>query len=150
MFGHAYEFELPPFPFYALVSVQYYSLASQQRGSRGQHGLCGAEGAFDKDKNLAFTFSKKVARKGLPSTEFAMGYHEEVGVGGSKDVYAVRMWYQLVSRARTTRRDADHNPDARLHHGNTHAVERLAALSQRSSRSLSRQEHDTITEPKLA
>ena len=112
--------------------------------------LVWAEGAFDKDENLTFTFSKKVSRKGLPSTEFAMGYHGEVGVGGSKDVYAVRMWCQLVSQARTTRQDADHNPDARLHHGNTHAVERLAALSQPSPQSVSRQERDTITESKLA
>jgi hypothetical protein len=43
-----------------------------------------------------------------------MGYYKEVGVGGSKDVDVARMWYQLVSRARTTRRDTNHNPDARL------------------------------------
>lgn len=34
-------------------------------------------------------------------------------------------------------------------HGNTDAVERLAALSQPSPQSLSRQEHDNITESKL-
>ena len=28
--GHVYEFATPPFPFDALLSVQYYSLASQQ------------------------------------------------------------------------------------------------------------------------
>ena len=61
--------------------------------------LCGAEGALDKDENLAFTFAEKATRKKLPSTEFAMGYHEEVGVGVSKDIDAARMWYQLVSRA---------------------------------------------------
>ena len=38
---------------------------------------CGAEGAFDKDENLAFTFAEKAARKGLPSAEFAMGYYKE-------------------------------------------------------------------------
>ena len=32
-----------------------------------------AEGAFDKDENLTFTFAEKVPRKGLPSTKFAMG-----------------------------------------------------------------------------
>jgi hypothetical protein len=50
----------------------------------------------------------------LLSAEFAMGYYKEVGVGGSKDIEAAQMWYQLVSRARTTRQDADHNFDARL------------------------------------
>ena len=67
--------------------------------------LYGAEEAFDKDENLAFTFAKP---------EFVMGYHKEVGVGGSKYIDTARVRYQLVSRARTTRRDADHNPDARL------------------------------------
>jgi TPR repeat protein len=102
--GHAYEFALPPFPFDALLSVQYYSLASQQGEVEADMALskwflCGAEGAFDKDENLAFTFAEKAARKGLPSAEFAMGYYKEVGVGGNKDIEAAQMWYQLVSRA---------------------------------------------------
>ena len=112
--GHAYEFVLAPFPFDALLSVQYYSLASQQGEvevdlALSKWFLCGAEGAFDTDENLAFTFAEKAARKGLPSAEFAMGYYKEVGVGGSKDIEAAQMWYQLVSRAQAiaiaTRRD---------------------------------------------
>lgn len=101
--GHAYEFAIAPFPFDALLSVQYYSLASQQGEMEADMALskwflCGAEGAFDKDENLAFTFAEKAAKKGLPSAEFAMGYYREVGVGGPKDIEAARMWYQLVSR----------------------------------------------------
>jgi hypothetical protein len=116
--GHAYEFALAPFPFDALLSVQYYSLASQQGEVEADMALskwflCGAEGAFDKDETLAFTFAEKAARKGLPSAEFAMGYYKEVGVGGSKDFETARMWYQLVSRARVYARMADH-VDARL------------------------------------
>ncbi|KIK76997.1 hypothetical protein PAXRUDRAFT_168151 [Paxillus rubicundulus Ve08.2h10] len=135
--GHAYEFALPPFPFDALLSVQYYSLASQQSEVEADMALskwflCGAEGAFDKDESLAFTFAEKAARKGLPSAEFAMGYYKEVGVGGSKDIDAARMWYKMASD-----------------HGNTDATERLAALSQPSPQALSRQEHDNITEAKL-
>ena len=112
--GHAYEFALAPFPFDALLSVQYYSLASQQGEVEADMALskwflCGAEEAFDRDENLAFTFAEKAARKGLPSAEFAMGYYKEVGVGGSKDIEAAQMWYQLVSRAHAigiaTRRD---------------------------------------------
>jgi len=94
--------------------------------------LCGAEGAFEKDESLAFTFAEKAARKGLPSAEFAMGYYKEVGVGGTKDIEAARMWYQLASD-----------------HGNTDATERLGVLSQPSPQALSRQEHDNITESKL-
>ena len=61
--------------------------------------LCGSQGAFDKDDNPAFTFAEKAARKGFGNAEFVMGYYKEVGVGGSKDIDAARMYYQLVSRA---------------------------------------------------
>ncbi|KAL4079382.1 HCP-like protein [Scleroderma citrinum] len=135
--GHAYEFAIPPFPFDPLLSVQYYSIASQQGEVEADMALskwflCGAEGAFEKDENLAYTFAEKAARKGLPSAEFAMGYYKEVGVGGAKDLDAAMRWYTLASD-----------------HGNTDAVERLAALQQPSPQVLSRQEHDYITEDKL-
>jgi TPR repeat protein len=100
--GHAYEFAQPPFPFDALLSVQYYSLASQQGEIEADMALskwflCGSEGAFEKDESLAYTFAEKAARKGLPSAEFAMGYYMEVGVGGPKDIEAARKWYTRVS-----------------------------------------------------
>lgn len=99
--GHAYEFAAPPFPFDALLSVQYYSLASQQGEIEADMALskwflCGAEGSFEKDEALAYTFAEKAARKGLPSAEFAMGYYAEVGVGGPKDIEAARKWYTRV------------------------------------------------------
>ncbi|KAF8268916.1 hypothetical protein EI94DRAFT_1771417 [Lactarius quietus] len=135
--GHAYEFAQPPFPFDALLSVQYYSLASQQGEIEADMALskwflCGSEGAFDKDESLAFTFAEKAARKGLPSAEFAMGYYVEVGVGGPKDIEAARKWYERASQ-----------------HGNADATERLAALSQPAPVSLSRQEHENLTETTL-
>ncbi|KIK36716.1 hypothetical protein CY34DRAFT_811059 [Suillus luteus UH-Slu-Lm8-n1] len=135
--GHAYEFASPPFPFDALLSVQYYSLASQQGEVEADMALskwflCGAEGAFDKDESLAFTFAEKAARRGLPSAEFAMGYYKEVGVGGEKDIQESMKWYSLAAE-----------------HGNTDAVERIAALNQIIPQALSRQEHDTITENQL-
>lgn len=99
--GHSYEYATPPFPFDALLSVQYYSLASQQGEVEADMALskwflCGAEGAFEKDEALAFTFAEKAAKKGLPSAEFAMGYYAEVGVGGPKDLAAARDWYTRV------------------------------------------------------
>lgn len=107
--GHAYEFAQPPFPFDPLLSVQYYSLASQQGevdadmalskwflcGSGGEGGVAG-EGGFEKDEALAWTFADKAARRGLPSAEFAMGYYAEVGVGGPKDLAAAMRWYTKV------------------------------------------------------
>ncbi|KAI0665457.1 hypothetical protein C8Q78DRAFT_1064822 [Trametes maxima] len=135
--GHAYEFATPPFPFDALLSVQYYSLASQQGEIEADMALskwflCGAEGAFDKDEGLAWTFAEKAARKGLPSAEFALGYYSEVGVGGPKDIDAARKWYNRASQ-----------------HGNNDATERLQALSQPTPQALSREEHENLTDAKL-
>jgi len=141
--GHAYEYAQPPFPFDPLLSVQYYSLASQQGEPEADMALskwflCGfadtdAPGAgFDKDEALAFTFAEKAAKKGLPAAEFAMGYYAEVGVGQSKNIEKAISWYTRASQ-----------------HGNTDAAERLVALSQPSPRALSRQEHDSITDDKL-
>ncbi|KAJ7487861.1 hypothetical protein FB451DRAFT_728615 [Mycena latifolia] len=95
--GHAFEFAVPAaaFPFEPLLSVQWYSLASQAGEAEADMALskwflCGAEGAFDKDESLARTFAAKAAAKGLASGEFAMGYYSEVGIGGAKDVQEVR------------------------------------------------------------
>ncbi|KZS98298.1 HCP-like protein [Sistotremastrum niveocremeum HHB9708] len=135
--GHAYEYADPPFPFDPLLSVQYYSLASQQGEVEADMALskwflCGAEGSFDKDERLAYTFAEKAARKGLPSAEFAMGYYLEVGVGGIKDVDAAVKWYTRAAQ-----------------HGNEDAPERLRALSHPSPNLLSREEHEAITNNKL-
>ncbi|OBZ65105.1 Chitin synthase regulatory factor 4, partial [Grifola frondosa] len=135
--GHAYEFATPPFPFDALLSVQYYSLASQQGEIEADMALskwflCGAEGAFEKDEALAWTFAEKAALKGLPSAEFALGYYSEVGVGGPKDIDAARKWYTKAAN-----------------HGNTDASERLQALSQPSPQALSREQHENLADVTL-
>ncbi|KAF8637230.1 hypothetical protein AX17_002961 [Amanita inopinata Kibby_2008] len=141
--GHAFEFAEPPFSFDALLSVQYYSLASQQGEVEADMALskwflCGSgddpssPGHFDKDEALAWTFADKAARRGLPSAEFAMGYYAEVGVGGPKDLQTAIRWYTKAKE-----------------HGNADAAERLTALDQSVPQALSRQEHDVITEDKL-
>ncbi|TCD60032.1 hypothetical protein EIP91_010853, partial [Steccherinum ochraceum] len=135
--GHSYEYATPPFPFDALLSVQYYSLASQQGEVEADMALskwflCGADGSFEKDEHLAWTFAEKAARKGLPSAEFAMGYYAEVGVGGPKDIDAARKWYSRAAE-----------------HGNSDAKERLQALSQPTPQSLSRDEHKALTDTTL-
>lgn len=105
--GHAYEFALPPFPFDALLSVSYYSLASEAGEAEADMALskwflCGAKAPnesdwlFEKDEVLAWTFADKAASKGLPSAEFAVGYYKEVGVGGLKDLAEAKLWYQKV------------------------------------------------------
>lgn len=100
--GHCFEYAVPPFPFDALLSVQWYSLSSQQGEVEADMALskwflCGAEGVFEKDENLAWMFADKAARRGLPSAEFAMGYYAEVGVGCERDLEGARRWYEMVS-----------------------------------------------------
>ncbi|KZP30970.1 HCP-like protein [Athelia psychrophila] len=136
--GHCYDFaQPPPFPFDPLLSVQYYFLASQQGEDEADMALskwflCGSEGAFPKDEDLAYTFAEKAAVRGLGSAEFAMGYYAEVGVGPVKDVEAARAWYTKAAE-----------------HGNTDANDRLVALGAPGNAPLSRQQHDDITETKL-
>jgi len=135
--GHAYEFASPPFPFDPLLSVQYYSLASQQGEDEADMALskwflCGAEGAFDKDENLAYTFAEKAAKKGLATAQFALGYYAEVGVGTPNNPEAARKWYQKAAAQ-----------------GNDDAQERLNALSQSNPQMLSREEHENLTDAKL-
>ncbi|KAJ4485448.1 HCP-like protein [Lentinula aciculospora] len=150
--GHSYEFATPPFEFDALLSVEWYSRASQQGETEADMALskwflCGSRvggppgmnpstdpslGGFDKDEQLARIFAEKAARKGLPSAEFAMGYYCEVGIGGVKNLEEALGWYRKASS-----------------HGNSDAIERLAALEQEKPQMLSRLEHDSITESKL-
>ncbi|EJD05647.1 uncharacterized protein FOMMEDRAFT_103780 [Fomitiporia mediterranea MF3/22] len=148
--GHAYEFAEAPFPFDPLLSVQYYSLASQSGEPEADLALsrwflCGSDGGgggpgavneaegFKRDENLAFVFGEKAAKKGLPAAEFAMGYYWEVGVGvPAPDVKTAIGWYELAAN-----------------HGNPDAVQRLEALKKESGQALTRQEHEAITEHKL-
>ncbi|KAJ7151208.1 hypothetical protein C8R46DRAFT_1304969 [Mycena filopes] len=137
--GHAFEFAVPAsaFPFDPLLSVQWYSLASQAGEAEADMALskwflCGAEGAFDKDESLARTFAAKAAAKGLASGEFAMGYYAEVGIGGGKELGEARGWYEKAAA-----------------HGNADAGERLKALALAVPQALSRTEHDALTGDKL-
>ena len=65
-----------------LMSVQWYSLASQGGEVEADMALskwflCGADGHFAKNEELARTFAEKAARKAHPNGCFAMGYYYE-------------------------------------------------------------------------
>lgn len=105
--GWSYEYAQLDCPFDPLLSVQYYSLASQGGEIEADMALskwflCGAEGCFEKNEGLAFTFAEKAARKGLASAEFALAYYHEVGVGTEKNIEVARKWYRKVSPNRGT------------------------------------------------
>ena len=98
--GYYYEFARPPYAYDPLLSVQYYTLASDAEPEAcmalSKWFLCGAEGFFEKDELLARTFADRAARAGLPSAEFAMGYYWEIGIGTQKDIRRAKKWYEKV------------------------------------------------------
>ncbi|PWN47968.1 HCP-like protein [Violaceomyces palustris] len=135
--GWSYEYAQLDCPFDPLLSVQYYSLASQGGEIEADMALskwflCGAEGCFEKNEGLAFTFADKAARKGLASAEFALGYYYEVGVGTERNIETARKWYKKAAA-----------------HDNADAKERLNALEGPSPNSLSRTEHEAHVDVKL-
>lgn len=80
--GHLYEHASWGLAYDPLMSVQWYSLASQGGEVEADMALskwflCGAEGHFGKNEDLARTFAEKSARKGHPNGCFAMGYYYE-------------------------------------------------------------------------
>lgn len=136
--GWCFEHAQLSFPFDPLMSVQYYSAASQGGEPDADMALskwflCGAEGCFDKNEQLAWTFAERAARHGVPTAEFAMGYYLEVGIGTAVDVEAAVQWYTKAAEQ-----------------GNTDASERLAALQASQQQALlSRAEHQQHLDKRL-
>ncbi|KAL5527015.1 hypothetical protein ACEPAF_8744 [Sanghuangporus sanghuang] len=135
--GRAYEFAEPPFPFDPVLSKEYYTLASAGGDAQADLALskwylCGAEGYFGKDEELARDYAARAAGRGLPAAMFAMGYYCEVGIGGLvSDIEHARKWYEEAAA-----------------HGDSEADARLKALSDTVT-PLSREQHDTLAETRL-
>ncbi|KAL5526204.1 hypothetical protein ACEPAG_7543 [Sanghuangporus baumii] len=135
--GRAYEFAEPPFPFDPVLSKEYYTLASAGGDAQADLALskwylCGAEGYFGKDEELARVYAARAAERGLPAAMFAMGYYCEVGIGSlPSDIERARKWYEEVAA----------NEDSE-------AVARLKTLSD-TAMPLSREQHDTLAETRL-
>lgn len=135
--GWCYEHAQLSFPFDPLLSVQYYSVASQGGEPEADMALskwflCGAEGCFDKNEDLAFTFAERAAQHHLPTAEFAMGYYNEVGIGTPMNLAAARDWY--------TQAAAQGNQDAR---------DRLARLQASLHSAVSRAQHQQHLDERL-
>lgn len=112
--GQSYEHALPPFPYDPLMSVQYYSLASQQGNALADLALskwflvgsnpspndpnASQTEGFDKDESLALVFAEKAASKGEPGGEFAVGYYCEVGIGRPADLREAKGWYERAAK----------------------------------------------------
>ncbi|WAR53252.1 hypothetical protein PtB15_2B683 [Puccinia triticina] len=135
--GWCYEYSQITCPFDPLLSVEYYSLASQQGESEADMALskwflCGADGYFAANEPLAVTFAEKAARKGLGSAMFAIGYYLEVGIAGRQDGGLALEWYERAWEEG----------------GNEDARERLASLGA-GGHMLSREQHEDHVDEKL-
>ncbi|KAL7422119.1 hypothetical protein Q5752_002762 [Cryptotrichosporon argae] len=114
-----------------LMSVQWYSFASRGGDVEADMALskwflCGADGHFDKNEEVARTFAEKAAKKGHPNGCFAMGYYSELGIGGRKDLAGAKRWYAHAAEL-----------------GNNDAHARLTALSSAEPASMSMAEHES-------
>ncbi|PMD16670.1 HCP-like protein, partial [Hyaloscypha hepaticicola] len=126
--GQAYELCSLGCDFDPALSLHYNALAAHQGEAEAQMAiskwfLCGCDGVFEKNEELAFTYAKKAATSKLPTAEFAMGYFYEVGIHVQKDLRESEAWYQKA---------ADH--------GNNDAVGRIESI--RKNNTLSRMDHE--------
>lgn len=129
--GSAYELGELNCPFDPALSLHYNALAARQGEVEAEMAiskwfLCGHEGVFEKNEELAFTYAQRAAVDGLPTAQFAVGYFYEVGIYVNMDLKEAKEWY----------RKADEN-------GNKDAKKRIEAVSR--SKTISRKEHESIS-----
>jgi TPR repeat protein len=100
------------------LSIHYYALAARRGEADAEMGvckwfLCGYEGEFNRNDELAYEFARRAAQSDNPVAEFALGYFYEIGLWVLKDVEMAKSWYRIA-----------------VEHGNTDALERLATLAE--------------------
>ena len=133
--GSAFELCLLGCEFDPRLSLHYNRLAAGQGEPEAEMAiskwfLCGYEGVFAKNEELAFQYAKRAAQQEYPTAEFALGYFYELGLVTPMDLGKGREYYQKA---------ADH--------GNTDAPARLNALSLQ--RTLSRKDHEQVALSKI-
>lgn len=87
--------------------------------------LCGHEGVFEKNDELAFKFAQRAAQNGFPTAEFALGYFYEVGIFVPVDIKEARSWYSKAAAS-----------------GNKDATNRIDSISR--SKTLSKKDHEKV------
>ena len=133
--GAAYELCQLGCDFDPALSLHYNALASKQGDPEADMAiskwfLCGYEGVFEKNEELAFVYAQRAAQNGLATAEFALGYFFEVGIFVRVNLKESRTWYQKA---------ADH--------GNKDAVARIEGISR--SKTLSRKDHENVAVAKI-
>ncbi|KAI2675814.1 hypothetical protein CBS147355_5995 [Penicillium roqueforti] len=128
--GAAYELCQLGCDFNPALSLHYNALAARQGEPEAEMAiskwfLCGHEGIFEKNDELAFTYAQRAAQSGLPTAEFALGYFYEVGIFVPVDIKEARSWYAKAAAS-----------------GNKDASGRIESISR--SKTLSRKDHEKI------
>lgn len=133
--GLAYELCQLGCEFDPALSLHYSALAARQGEPEAEMGiskwfLCGFEGIFEKNEDLAFSYAQRAAQSQLATAEFAMGYFYEIGLYVPMNLKESRSWYEKA---------ADH--------GNKDAAGRLDGISR--SKTLSKKDHQSIAVAKI-
>ena len=128
--GAAYELCQLGCDFDPALSLHYNALAARQGEPDAEMAiskwfLCGYEGVFERNDELAFIYARRAAQSGLATAEFAMGYFSEVGIHVPVNLVEARAWYSKASE-----------------HGNKDASVRVEGISR--SNTLSRKDHENV------
>ncbi len=133
--GSAYELAELGCPFDPALSLHYNVLAARQGEPEAELAiskwmLCGHEGLFEKNEEVAFSYAQRAALAGFPTAQFAMGYYYEVGIYVPVDFSQAKEWYRKASQS-----------------GNSDATGRIEAISR--SKTLSRKDHESVALRKI-
>ncbi|KAL1958448.1 hypothetical protein VTO42DRAFT_4312 [Malbranchea cinnamomea] len=128
--GAAYELCQLGCDFNPALSLHYNHLAARQGEPDAEMALskwflCGHEGVFEKNEELAFIYARRAAQNGLATAEFALGYFYEIGIHVPVDIKEARAWYAKAAA-----------------NGNKDASGRIDSISR--SKTLSRKDHEKV------
>ena len=133
--GAAYELSDLSCDFNPALSLHYNNLAARQGDADAEMAiskwfLCGHEGIFEKNEEMACKYAKRAASSELPTAQFAMGYFNEVGIHVPTNLKEAREWYSKAAA-----------------NGNKDAQARIEGISR--SKTLSRKDHEQIALSKI-
>lgn len=128
--AQAYELCQLSCEFEPALSLHYNALAARQGEAEADMAiskwfLCGYEGIFEKNEELAFTYAKRAAQTKMPTAEFAMGYFYEIGMYVPVDLRESESWYTKAAE-----------------HGNKDALGRIDSIKK--NKALRKEDHEQI------
>lgn len=128
--GSAYELCSLGCEFNPSLSLHYNALASRQGEAEADMAiskwfLCGHEGEFPKNEELAYQYAQRAAAAGLATAEFAMGYFNEIGMHTPINVEKALEWYVKAEQ-----------------NGNKDASARIESITK--SRTVLKKDHENV------